>query len=155
MLRRIVACVLHQAACPYALAIVTAFFTFSVVGPVGGTGRTASSLLTMNPFYPVQVAVGLAAGYIIGRHFDWPFARWTWVVPALLLLISTIFAPIPAGLSRIGYLFGWSGVPRRGTIPLQLAATMPFYLSAAYSLAAWKGKRDRNRHSAVSSRSTT
>jgi len=155
MLRRIITGVLHQAFCPYALVVVTAFLTFTAVGLIQGTAHTASSLLTMNPFYPAQVVVGLAAGYVVGRHFDWPFARWTWVVPASVLLIATVFAPVPAGLPRLGYLFGWSGVPRRGMVPLQLAVTMPFYLSAAYSLAAWKGKRDRKRHSAVSAARTT
>lgn len=149
MLRRIATGVLHQAFCPYALAAIAAFLTFTAAGFARGAVSDATSVLTMNPFYPAQIAVGLALGYLVGRHLHWTFARWTWVVPGSVLLIVALFAPVPAGLSRVGYLFGWSGLPRQGTLPLQLAVTMPFYLSAAYSIAAWIGKRRSDERSTV------
>jgi hypothetical protein len=149
MLRRIATGFLHQAFCPYALAAVAAASMFIGAGLARGTVSDVRSVLTMNPFYPTQIAVGLVLGYLVGRYLEWPFARWTWVVPGSILLIAAVFAPVPVGLSRLGYLFGWSGLPRQGVVSLQLAVTMPFYLSAAYSLAAWIGKQQRGRRSAV------
>jgi len=147
MLRRIATAVVHQLACPYGLAVVTAFLVFEGVGVFRGTADTARSLLTTNPFYPFQVVVGFATGYLVGRLSEWSFARWTWVFPVSVLLIVLVFAPVPAGLSRSEYFFGWSGLPKRGMVPWQLAGTMPVYLSGAYSLAAWKGMRDRSKQS--------
>lgn len=145
MLQRFVTRVLHQILCPYLLVIFTAFLTFTVVGVSRGTSHTASSLLTMNPFYPIQVGIGLAAGYLVGRYTKWSFARWTWVVPATILLIAIAFAPVPATISRLAYFFASSGLPKQGMVPLQTAVTMPLYLSVAYSLSAWMGALGRIR----------
>jgi hypothetical protein len=150
MLRRIATAVVHQLVCPYGLAVVTAFLVFEGVGVFRGTAHSARWLLTMHPFYPFQIVVGLTAGYLVGRFREWSFARWTWVVPACVLLNAVVFAPVPAGLSRVEYFFGWAGLPKQGMVPWQLAATMPLYLSAAYSLAAWKGMRDSRRRRTVS-----
>lgn len=145
MLRRLATSVVHQLFCPYMLVMVTGDLVFTVVGFVRGTPHTASRILTMNPFYPCQIGVGLAAGYYVGRFREWWFARWTWIVPAIILLSTLTFTPGPDGLSRAGYFFGWSGLPKQGMVPAQLAVTMPFYLSAAYSLSAWMGIRDKRR----------
>jgi len=81
-----------------------------------------------------EAAVGAITGLLVGRYFDWPLTRWTWIVPLVILLASMIFIPPPRGASLFGYWFGWSGASGRVFPPLQSGITMPFYLSATYSL---------------------
>jgi hypothetical protein len=135
--------VLHQLFCPYLLMMAIGAVTFKVVGAFHGHASTASYVLTGTPFFPVQIAAGLVIGFSIGRFFDWPLARWVWVVPALLLALSMIFVS-PVQLTSVwGYWFGWSGVSGRAFPSFQPCLTMPLYLSAAYSVASLIGQRMR------------
>lgn len=83
-------------------------------------------------------------GFSVGRYFDWPLTRWTWVVPVGILLASMIVVPLPNGASLFGYWFGWSGASGRVFPPLQPGITMPCYRSAAYSLFSLLGQRGRS-----------
>jgi len=142
--------VLHQFFCPYALLFITGIITFSVIWMFHGTAKTASYILTGTPYFPIQIAVGAIAGFLVARYFDWPLTRWTWVVPLGILLTSMLFVPPPHGVSLFGYWFGWSGASGRVFPPLQPGITMPFYLSVTYSLFSLLGERGRNhrrRHS--------
>jgi len=144
MWKRPLACVAHQVLCPYALLAATAAATYSVVGMFRGTRGLAQAVLLGTTYYPAQIAVGLIAGYIVGRYFVWPLTGWTWVLPAGLLFSALVFASVPHGVSRLDYWFGWSGVVGHAFPPLQPGVTMPFYLSSAYSLAALLGARSKH-----------
>jgi hypothetical protein len=126
--------VLHQFICPYALLITTETITFWVIGVLHGTASTASYILTGTPYYPIQIAVGAFTGLLVGRYFGWPLTRWIWVLPLTILLASMIFVPPPHGVSLFGYWFGWPGASGHVFPPLQPGITMPFYLSATYSI---------------------
>ncbi|MFZ1940560.1 MAG: hypothetical protein WBA18_01225 [Terracidiphilus sp.] len=132
---------LHQLLCPYALIIVIAGTTFLVVGLFHGTTKTASYILTGTPYFPIQIAVGAITGFLVGGHSDWPLTRWVWILPAGILLASMFIVPPPHGVSLFGYWFGWSGASGHAFPPLQPGITMPFYLSATYSLFSLLGRR--------------
>jgi hypothetical protein len=131
----------HQIFCPYVLLVATAFLTFSLVGAFHGTSRTASYILTGTPYFPIQICVGAISGFLVGRHTVWPITRWVWVLPAGFLLTSMIVVPTPQGSSLFGHWFGWSGASGHMFPPLQPGITMPFYLSATYSLFSLLGRR--------------
>jgi len=136
---------LHQVFCPFALLFVTAIITFSLVGVFHGTLKTAHYILTGMPYFPVQVGVGAVIGFLVGRYANWPLTRWVWIMPAGILLAYMIFVPPPQGVPLFGYWFGWSGAP--GHVPwpsLQPGVTMPFYMSATYSLFSLLGERFLN-----------
>jgi hypothetical protein len=141
--KRLVWGVAHQILSPYVLMAITALIVYTVVGMMRGTVGTVQSILFGTPYYPAQIAVGLIAGYVVGRYFAWPLTGWTWGLPGVLLLGCLAFAPVPQSISHLDYWFGWSGLPGHAVPPLQVGITMPFYLSVAYSLAALLGARDQ------------
>jgi len=135
-IRRVLLAILHQLLCPYILVALTSFLTFCVAGLFHGTVATARMLLFATPFYPIQIGAALVAGYLVTRYFSLPLARWMWVLPAAFLLSQVVFRQLPDDVSRWGYWFGWFGIVGHVYPPLQVGVTMPFYTSAAYSLAA-------------------
>ena len=135
-IRRVLLAILHQLLCPYVLVALTSFLTFCVVGLFHGTVGTMRMLLFATPFYPLQIGMALVAGYLLTRYLNLPLARWIWVLPAALLLTQVLFRHLPDDVSRWGYWFGWFGIVGHVYPPLQVGVTMPFYTSAAYSLAA-------------------
>jgi hypothetical protein len=143
-IRRVVLSIAHQLLCPYVLVVLTSFLTFCVVGLFHGTITTARTVLLATPFYPIQIGTALVAGYLVGHYLDIPFATRMWILPAALLFAGILLHPLPDGISRSGYWFGWFGIVGRVSPPLQVAYTLPFYVSAAYSLAATVAHRRKH-----------
>jgi hypothetical protein len=137
--------VLHQLFCPYVLLALSAFLTFTAMPLVHVFGapatiRTAHWVLTETPYFPVQITIGLISGFVIGRFRRIPFTRWMWVIPFLVLIAALIFKPLQPGLARLDHFFGWGGLPPHRQYD-EVAIALPFYLSAAYSIAAQLSSR--------------
>lgn len=123
--------------------------------------RFAHWLLTENPFYPVQIALGLYLGWLLGRRFQHRSMLWIWVLPLAILIHAVATAPTlipewtsilarPVTLqSRLSYYFA-RGCQVRAHCLDQLVITMPFYASLAYSvgalLARYTKRIQANRH---------
>lgn len=137
--------VLHQLFCPYALLVIIAAVTFTVLGAFHEHWTTASYVLTGTPYFPVQIAAGLIVGYCVGRFSNWPLTRWIWVFPAASLAIAMTVIPPAHGTHLLGYWFGWAGASGRIYPPLQPGFTMPLYLSAAYSFASLFGQHAQHK----------
>jgi hypothetical protein len=107
--------------------------------------RPVHWLLTENPYYPVQIILGFYLGWRLGRRFPTRGMSCVFVLPLLLLeyAVATNLVLIPhsssvlmspgVGRSRFSYYFGSGCQPRFHCLD-QLLLTMPFYVSAAYSL---------------------
>ena len=95
------------------------------------------------PYFPVQIAAGLAIGYLGRSRFGTRFSFWLWVVP-LSNLIWHFFAFEPGvfaanrWLSRLDYFMGSACRPPCSD---QLVYTAPLYASIAYSLGACAKER--------------
>lgn len=143
----------HQVFCPYVLVALSAFLTFTAMPLVhvwhkAAGVRAAHWILTETPYYPVQIAIALIAGFAVGKIRRIPFTRWMWVFPMMLLLGALVFVRLPEGQTRLDHFFGWGGLPQfhQGD---ETVFTLPFYISIAYSVAAFLVQR------APSKRTTT
>lgn len=113
--------------------------------------RDLSWLLSSNPFYPLDIAVGL--------WFGWQLFSWwhhhemfiVWIVPAVILMVAVVAVPTftPARISMLDlhggpleHYFGWRCPTEDGCID-QILATLPLYTSAAYSTGAWLAYRKK------------
>jgi len=127
--------VVHQLISPYLLVAISAALTMSLLPT-----KAAHWLLTETPYFPVQILMGLIAGFVVGKRPTLPLARWMWVIPSLCLLLALVFLPIPAGQGRFDHFFGWAGLPQHRQYD-EVALTLPFYVALAYSCAASLGGR--------------
>ncbi len=132
------------------LAVIGAFLTVTAmplfhVWYKAATVRTAQSILTENPYYPVQITIALIAGFAVGNIRGIPFTRWMWVLPLVLLLGAMIFVHLPEGQTRLNHFFGWGGLPQfhQGD---ETVFTLPFYVSIAYSATAFLAQWRRQHH---------
>jgi hypothetical protein len=140
---------LHQLFCPYVLLALSAFLTFAATPLVHlfgtpATTRTAHWVLTETPYFPVQITLGLISGFVIGRFRRIPFTTWMWAIPFLVLIAALIFKPLQPGQARLDHFFGWGGLPPHRQYD-EIAITLPFYISAAYALAAQLSSRTQHR----------
>jgi hypothetical protein len=131
------------------LAAFGLFASFDMLPNLANWKPSSASVqwvLTENPFYPVQIVVGLCFGWMLGRRFNHRSMLWIWILPLAILVYAFAATPslnprgsifsLPDTLqSRISYYFGWGCQPR-GRCLDQLLITMPFYASVAYSLGA-------------------
>ena len=140
---------LHQLFCPYVLLALSAFLTataMSLVHVFGApaTMRTVHWVLTETPFFPVQIAIGLISGFVIGRFCRIPFTTRMWVIPCLVLVAALVSKPLQSGQARLDHFFGWGGLPPHRQYD-EVAITLPFYIAAAYSVAAELSSRTQPR----------
>jgi hypothetical protein len=143
---------IHQIVGTWGVAFIAAFGLTSLfdvgLDLVGSKPvRFAHWLLTENPFYPVQIVAGLYFGWLLSRRFRHRSMLWIWVLPLAVMCYALVELPIliPEWTSilvwpntiqaRLSYYFGWGCQPRDRCLD-QLMITMPFYVSAAYSLGA-------------------
>jgi hypothetical protein len=99
------------------------------------------------PYFPIQIACGLAIGYLGRRRFGTRFSSWLWVVP-FSNLIWHFFAFWPGvfadpWLSRLDHFMGSACHPPCFD---QLVYTAPLYTSIAYALGALAKKRADQDH---------
>jgi hypothetical protein len=108
-------------------------------------------VLTGTPFYPVQIALALLVGVLLGRRFGHRAMLWVWVLPAVVLGVALVAfhengqnviwaVPVLSSSSIFSHFFGWGCQPRLRCID-QLIFTMPFYSSLAYALGGRLGRR--------------
>jgi hypothetical protein len=138
------------------MAFLAAFGIFSLFDALPNFGNWKPSLrfvhwvLTENPFYPVQIIVGLYFGWLLGRRFNHRSMLWIWILPLAILIYAfaatpthspwaSILARPDTVQSRLSYYFGW-GCQLRARCLDQLLITMPFYASVAYSFGALRAR---------------
>ena len=131
------------------LAALGLFASFDMLPNIANWKPSSGSVhwvLTENPFYPVQIVVGLCFGWMLGRRFNHRSMFWIWILPLAILIYAFAATPtlsprtsilaLPNTVqSRLSYYFGWGCQPRARCLD-QLLITMPFYTSVAYSLGA-------------------
>src|ERR1700730_2592864 len=130
-------------------AFVAYFLGVSLLDLLGQFGwhppmRNLYWILTETPYYPVQIALGLYFGVLLGRRLHHRLMVWVWILPLFMLLLAVVtnFTLIPewtsvlerlgAGQSRWSHYFGWGCHPSNHCLD-QLEITMPFYVAVAYS----------------------
>jgi len=138
------------------LSVLSIKFTLEeIFEPLGHSllVRDLGWLLGSNPFYPLEILVGLCFGW---KFFSWWHRRemfLVWIVPAVVLIVAVLAVPTftPARISMLDlhagaleHYFGWRCVRENGCID-QIIATIPFYCSVAYSLGAWLAYRKEQR----------
>jgi hypothetical protein len=152
LLKSLLVFILHQLIGTWGIAFLAAFGLFeffdtlTTISPWKPSMRSVHWILTENPFYPVQIVVGLCFGFLLGRRFQHRSMFWVWIFP--LVILAYAFAATPAlspwasvltrpesVQARLSYYFGWGCKPRDRCLD-QLVITMPFYVSVAYSLGA-------------------
>ena len=163
-IRSVLVFLLHQLVAAYGTAVLAASAGYSLFEFLGLFSKKISMrpmqwILTETPYFPVQIALGLYLGWVLGRRFRHWYARWVWVLPFLILACavvrktvgipewSSIFMRPGFGQSRLSYYFGWGCNPTVHCLD-QLALTLPFYSSVAYSVGAWFARRSQTRRMA-------
>jgi hypothetical protein len=121
-------------------------------------GHDLSRILTQIPYFPVQITLALIFGWLLSRRFRHFEMLWVWVIPALFLGYLIIALPTTAAAIardwRFSHFFGRECRVERHCFD-QLGATLPFYVSVAYSLGAlfarkgWGGSIEQGGGSAL------
>lgn len=120
----------HQVLSTIGIIVLAAFGVFSIAPPA-----QAHRILTGSPYFPAQVALALLTGLILPHGIRHWAMHWVWILPFLIVCVSFALTPLPVA-GRFEYYFGWGCRPELRCFN-QLAVTLPFYTSAAYSLAAF------------------
>jgi hypothetical protein len=141
---------MHQFLGTWGIAIIAYFLGVSLLELLGNFGwhppmRYLYWILTETPYYPVQIALGLYFGVLLGHRLHHRSMIWVWILPLFLLFLAVVtnFTLIPewtsvlerygAGHSRWSHYFGWGCHPSDHCLD-QLEITMPFYVAVAYSV---------------------
>lgn len=104
--------------------------------------KTFYSIVSGSPYFPIQIIFAVILGWLLGRVLRERSMVWIWVLPLALLCYSmatrllnptSVFTGV--GQSWFSHYFGWGCRPADHCLD-QLAITMPFYSSLAYSLGA-------------------
>jgi hypothetical protein len=102
---------------------------------VSVTYKQASWLLTEIPGFPVQAAVGLLLGFVLGKYLKRRYMIWTWVLPFVFTCLILAISPFH-GSSIFVHFFGTGCSPRNHCFD-QFVVALPLIASSAYSLGAW------------------
>ena len=65
-------------------------------------GNQMHWILVQTPYFLAKILIGLLLGFQMGRHYRNRVMIWTWIVPALSIAWSLLFAPLAAS----DYLWG-------------------------------------------------
>ena len=151
--------VMHQFIGTWGVAFFAAFAlttTFDGLGDFGWHSpmRNLHWILTQNPYYPIQIALGLYLGWKLSCRLRHKSMVWIWMVPLVILFYSVVtFTPERKsvlehprpGQTRLSHYFGWGCQPTTHCLD-QLLVTMPFYVSVAYSVGAWMARKSLEPH---------
>lgn len=141
----------------YGVIYVTPYVVASVFDVLRLFGRrypaaTMYSLVTGTPYFPIQIALALLLGLLMGRHSRHRTITWVWAIPLAFLLYALVAIPtfIPTltpralqagiGESRLSHYFGWGCRPVEHCVDQEIA-TLPFYVALSYSLGAFLARR--------------
>jgi hypothetical protein len=103
-------------------------------------------ILLETPYFPAQIAIAFLWGLQLGRRYGHRVMLWIWIVPALAIALSILFAPLEpvvasgVAISRAGHFFGSGCLPQNHCFE-QVAFTLPFYAASAYSLGAFLARK--------------
>ena len=111
--------------------------------------RDVHRVLTQTPYFPVQIALALLLGWLLGRFLAHRSMLWVWVLPLAVLGCALVAFSSTGQLllhqyarlsspSLLPHFFGWGC---QNLCLDQLLITMPFYSAGAYSLGAWLARR--------------
>jgi hypothetical protein len=133
-----------------ALAPITLFSLVPALRLFGSTVTISDMrvVLTQTPGFPVQIVIGLLAGFSIERLLKQEQLKWVWVLPLVVLLGAFVLRSGggPSFEARFRHFFGRGCRPEKHCFD-QLGFTLPFYASVAYSLGAFLSDRVRKRSS--------
>jgi hypothetical protein len=141
--------IVHQLVGTWGIAFFAYFsgsYLLELFGPFGRAHwmRSLHWILTETPFFPVQIALGLYSGWVLGRRLKHRSMMWVWVIPGLILCYAVVamlnLSPPRTLVSlyrggSLSHYFGWGCQPRDRCLD-QLLITMPFYAATAYSIGA-------------------
>lgn len=133
---------LHQLLSTVGVLILAGFLTFATLSP-----SRARWILTGTPYFPVQIVIAFFIGFVFQHYLRHRVMEWVWVLPFLILCVSVALTPLPL-VGRFDRYFGWGCRPELHCF-VQLAATLPFYTTASYSLAAFLSRtlrRNKQQH---------
>jgi len=102
-------------------------------------------ILSGTPYFPVQIALGLVLGWILGRWLRHRSMLWVWVLPALALGLAFVALPQVSSLTlqaRLSHFFGWGCRPENHCSD-QLGITLPLYSAISYSFGALLARMSR------------
>jgi hypothetical protein len=117
---------------------VTTLFSISHLIRPSFLGR-ASLLLTETPGFPVQVVLGLALGFVLGKLMYRRVMMWVWVLPLAILIFAIVFEP--RSYSSLFAHFLGGGCSPSGQCFDQLLFTLPCFASAFYAVGAKLARR--------------
>lgn len=140
---------IHSAVAAIGVPVATSVLRYSILlsiqefYPSAGlrVGKQLHWILLQTPYFPAQITMGLLLGFQVGRFFRHREMLWTWIVPALAIVLLILFAPfrpvIVSGIeiSKVHHFFGWSCLPQNHCFE-QVGFTLPFYSASAYSVGA-------------------
>lgn len=145
-LHQVIATVGVMVATPVLLALLA-----TALRPLGLTLRMREfhELLTGTSYFPLQVAVAVSVGWLLGRHAWHRSMLWVWGLPLVVLFLVFVtnhhvvdLEPTSSALAqtRLSHFFGTGCRPQNHCFD-QIVTTLPFYSAAAYSLGAALARR--------------
>jgi len=154
----------HQLVSTWGMVFLTVYLSYYIVDLFHLIRRPIPPYLHIvwayRPYFPIQVALSIYSGWMIGRRWWQRSMLWVWVIPLLILGYAMIAVPtlIPgtisvmaqagANQSAFSHYLGWGCQPKEGCFD-QTLVTLPFYTSIAYSVGAWVARSTPSRRIAV------
>jgi hypothetical protein len=145
----------HQFISTLGMGFLAVYLDYGILDLFHMIGRSGPRYLytvwAYRPYFPIQVALGIYSGWLIGRRWRRRSMLWVWVIPLLILGYAMIAVPtlIPgtisvmaqagASQSAFSHYLGWGCQPKDGCFD-QTLVTLPFYTSIAYSRGAWMAR---------------
>jgi len=163
--------ILHQIIGTWGLAIAARRLTdlFLAVLRLCGVPAYAGhayQLLTGAPFFPTQILLGFAVGWLLSRLLRHRSMTWVWVLPLAFLCYAFIALPTLTpnatpyefqagrGQSRLTHYFG-TGCRIEDLCFDQALITLSFYIAAAYSAGARLAQGSLTRRQSESARTVS
>jgi hypothetical protein len=120
-------------------------FFADFVSPLGWiiSARETTQILSGSHYYPMQVAMALLTGCILGRSFPRKSMYCVWILPSSFMLMILVLYRLSHtsafDISPFSYFFG-SGCEARNGCFGQLPVAL-FYSAVAYSVSSWFAQR--------------
>lgn len=117
-----------------AIGITTFLLAMFVAACIGAVNQRVGDFLFEAPLFPGEIILGFCSGFVVDRFLGSSSAKWTWVVPALLLLSDFLSSIHGSSMSSTSQYFFAGKCSDCVEVMFMVA---PFYTSIAYSLGAW------------------
>lgn len=154
--KAIVSFLVHQLVGTIGVMVLTGLLTSLIINIFRLFGGASSEhdlarILTETPYFPAQITIAFILGWVLSRRFRHQGMLWIWVIPTAFLAYLVIALPTTAAAlasnARLSHFFG-HGCRVESHCFDQLGATLPFYVSIAYSVGALIERRKWRRSSA-------